>query len=178
MKHSITSGRGRLLSPKVLVVVLLWLPMVAWGAVTEISGKVIHIVDGDTFDVLDSRHETTRIRVSCMDTPEKGQPFYRRAKDALADLIHGRQVLVKAYKHDRYGRLIGELADLDICHTMIATGMAWHNQPYARELAPGRADLLIEAEQGAKVRRAGVWTDTSPQPPWEFRRQQREAHSR
>lgn len=39
----------------------------------------------------------------------KGQPFYRRP-DALADLlIHGRQVQVKAYKHDRYGRLIGSL---------------------------------------------------------------------
>jgi len=32
---------------------------------------VIHIVDGDTFDVLDDAHGTHRIRVSCMDTPEK-----------------------------------------------------------------------------------------------------------
>ena len=84
-----------------------------------------------------------------MDTPEKGQPFYRRAKDALADLIHGHQVTVEAYKHDRYDRLIGELADLDLCRTMIAAGMAWHNLPYARELAPGRANKLVETEQGA-----------------------------
>lgn len=170
--------RQRRFSIVSLLCVLLWIPITAWSERIVLSGKVIHVVDGDTFDVLDSQHETFRIRVSCMDTPEKGQPFYRRAKDALADLIHGKQVTVEAYKHDRYGRLIGELADLDLCHTMIASGMAWHNHPYARELAPGRADLLIEAEQGAKVRRAGVWTDTSPQPPWEFRRQQREAHSR
>ncbi len=170
--------RHRRFSVVSILFVVLLMPITAWSEQIDVKGKVIHVVDGDTFDVLDSRHETTRIRISCMDTPEKGQPFYRRAKDALADLIHGRQVLVKAYKHDRYGRLIGELADLDLCHTMIASGMAWHNQPYARELAPGRADLLVEAEQGAKMRRAGVWTDTGPQPPWEFRRQQREAHSR
>lgn len=170
--------RQRRFSVVSILFVVLLMPITALSEQVVVRGKVIHIVDGDTFDILDSQHETTRIRVSCMDTPEKGQPFYRRAKDALADLIHGRQVLLKAYKHDRYGRLIGELADLDICHTMIASGMAWHNLPYARELAPGRADQLIEAERGAKVHRAGVWSDTSPQPPWEFRRQQREAHSR
>ena len=172
------NGRQRRFTIVGLMVVLLLMPIAAWSERIVVNGKVIYVVDGDTFDVLDSQHETFRIRVSCMDTPEKGQPFYRRAKDALADLIHGKQVTVEAYKHDRYGRLIGELADLDLCHTMIASGMAWHNQPYARELAPGRADLLIEAEQGAKMRRVGVWTDTSPQPPWEFRRQQRDAHSR
>lgn len=160
-----------------LLIILFLLPLQAWSEQVVVKGKVIHIVDGDTFDVLDGRHETFRIRVSCMDTPEKSQPFYRRAKEALAELIHGRQVTVEAYKHDRYGRLIGELADFDLCRTMIASGMAWHNQPYARELAPGRADLLVEAEQGARMRRAGLWSDTLPQPPWEFRRQQREAHS-
>lgn len=61
---------------------------------------------------------------------------------------------------------------------MIASGMAWHSQPYARELAPGRADMLIEAERGAKVHRAGVWGDLRSATALEFRRQQREAHSR
>jgi len=169
--------RQRRFSVVSILFVMLLMPITAWSEQVVVQGKVIHVVDGDTFDVLDSQHETYRIRVSCMDTPEKGQPFYRRAKDALADLIHGHQVTVEAYKHDRYGRLIGELADLDICRTMIAAGMAWHNLPYARELAPGRADKLVEAEQDARTRRDGLWADTSPQAPWEFRRQQRAAHS-
>ncbi len=171
------TARQRRFSVVSLLFVFLQMPITAWSERVVVNGRAIHIVDGDTFDVLDGQHETFRIRVSCMDTPEKGQPFYRRAKDALADLIHGRQVTVEAYKHDRYGRLIGELADLDLCRTMIASGMAWHNRPYARELAPGRADTLVEAEQGARARRDGLWSDPTPQAPWEFRRQQREARS-
>lgn len=171
------NGRQRRFTVVGLVVVLLLMPIAAWSERIVVNGKVIHVVDGDTFDVLDSQHETFRIRVSCMDTPEKGQPFYRRAKDALADLIHGKQVTVEAYKHDRYGRLIGELADLDLCRTMIASGMAWHNQPYVRELAPGRAESLKNAELEARSRQDGLWADANPQAPWEFRRHQRESHA-
>ena len=56
----------------VVMVVAALLPLGASAATGSVTGKVIHIVDGDTFDVLDAAHVTHRIRVSCMDTPEKG----------------------------------------------------------------------------------------------------------
>lgn len=175
---TLTQNAGHLKSGwLILMVAVLSWPLASWGTTTTtLSGKVIHIVDGDTFDVLDAAREKHRIRVSCMDTPEKGQAFYRRAKDALADLIAGRDVIVQSYKKDRYGRLVGEVVGIDLCLRMIESGMAWHNLPYARELAPGRASILVEAEQGAQSRHDGLWADSSPQPPWELRRQQRESH--
>ncbi|KAF0101162.1 MAG: micrococcal nuclease-like nuclease [bacterium] len=158
----------------VVMVVAALLPLGASAATGSVTGKVIHIVDGDTFDVLDAAHVTHRIRVSCMDTPEKGQAFYRRAKDALADLISGQMVMVEYYKDDRYRRHIGEVNGLDLCMKMIESGMAWHNRPYERELKPGRADELAAAEISAKANRAGLWADPDPLAPWLLRRQQRE----
>jgi endonuclease YncB( thermonuclease family) len=93
---TLTQNAGHLKSGwLILMVAVLSWPLASWGTTTTtLSGKVIHIVDGDTFDVLDAAREKHRIRVSCMDTPEKGQAFYRRANDALADLIAGRDVIV------------------------------------------------------------------------------------
>lgn len=81
--------------------------------------------------------------------------------------IHGRQVTIEAYKHHRYGRLIGELADLDLCLTMVASGMP---QPTLCKGVGAWMDLLAEAEQGVRAHRAGVWADARPEPLWEFRR--------
>ena len=67
--------RQRRFSVVSILFVVLLMAITAWSEQVIVKGKVIHVVDGDTFDVLDSQRETFRIRVSCMDTPEKGQPF-------------------------------------------------------------------------------------------------------
>lgn len=41
-----------------------------------IEGKVIGIIDGDTFDLLNDSNKTYRIRMEGIDAPEKGMPFY------------------------------------------------------------------------------------------------------
>jgi endonuclease YncB( thermonuclease family) len=73
---------------------------------TEYLGKVIGIADGDTFTLLVGRDQL-RIRLAEIDTPEKGQPYGRRARQALSALIYGKTVRVVEIDRDRYRRVVG-----------------------------------------------------------------------
>ena len=64
------------------------------GSAETLTGTVVGIVDGDTFDMLDAEKVTHRIRPSGCDTPERGQPFWKAAKQSLSDLSMGRTVTV------------------------------------------------------------------------------------
>ncbi|MBI3866041.1 MAG: thermonuclease family protein [Planctomycetia bacterium] len=50
----------------------------------ELTGKVVHIADGDTLTVLDADKVQHKIRLHGIDAPEKGQAFGTKAKEALA----------------------------------------------------------------------------------------------
>jgi endonuclease YncB( thermonuclease family) len=53
------------------------------------SGKVIKIVDGDTYDVLAADNKTIRIRMNGIDTPEK--TFRAKSKNYLSGLCFGKK---------------------------------------------------------------------------------------
>jgi len=59
---------------------------------STVSGKVISIIDGDTYDVLIQDNKTIRVRMEGIDAPEKGMPFYKVSKNHLSDLCFGKQV--------------------------------------------------------------------------------------
>jgi micrococcal nuclease len=58
-------------------------------------------------------------------------------------------------------------AGRDINLEMVAEGMAW---AYRQFLQRPYASEYLGAEDRARARRAGLWRDANPQPPWEFRR--------
>jgi micrococcal nuclease len=72
----------------------------------ELAGKVTYVVDGDTLDIND-----IRIRLSLVDTPERGQDGYKEAKDFVKDLCLDKKGEVDIddgqRRGDRYGRDIG-----------------------------------------------------------------------
>jgi micrococcal nuclease len=72
----------------------------------ELTGIVTYIVDGDTLDVND-----IRIRLTLVDTPERGEKGYQTAKNFLKDLCLGKEAEVDIddgqRRGDRYGREIG-----------------------------------------------------------------------
>ena len=67
----------------------------------EITGKVIHIIDGDTIDILTADKSRIRIRLNGIDAPEKGQPFGNTAKEFLSESIGGFDVRVVTHGKDR-----------------------------------------------------------------------------
>src|SRR4051812_20613607 len=90
----------------VLILVLSFFtqPVTARGTVKEpvkVKGKVVRIIDGDTFELL-VKKTTYKIRLSAIDAPEKGQDYYQKSRQALADLIFGKMVTVELLSKDRY----------------------------------------------------------------------------
>ena len=51
--------------------------------------KVTRVIDGDTFET-DRRKNP--VRLANVDTPEKGEPGYQKAKDKLSELIMNKEV--------------------------------------------------------------------------------------
>lgn len=130
------------------------------------SGKVIKIVDGDTYDVLSADYKTIRIRMNGIDAPEKKQAYGQRSKDHLGLLCFGKTVRVVPVKYDRNKRLIADSfteSGLNLSREMVRSGYAWHFTKYSSDKNL-RAD-----EEHARSNRLGLWTDNQPIAPWTFR---------
>src|SRR3954453_17470924 len=83
--------RHRLL-PLLAFFVMLALTHVA--AAADLTGRVVGITDGDTLTVLDADHRQTKVRLAEIDAPESHQPYGTRSKQALSELVFGRDVRV------------------------------------------------------------------------------------
>jgi len=53
---------------------------------------------------------------------------------------------------------------------MVDRGLAWHYKQYADEQSPGDREAYSAAEEAARDARRGVWSDSEPVPPWEWRK--------
>lgn len=144
-----------------------------WAEV--LVGRVIAVADGDTVTVLDASRQQHRIRLVGIDAPERGQAFGNRARQHLADRVFQREVQVEYDKRDRYGRILGKIVldGEDINLMMVRDGMAWHYRQFQRDQRPADRALYADAEREARAAGRGLWADAHPQPPWEFRRQNR-----
>ena len=147
------------------------LSFVSVAAATQLTGKVIGVLDGDTIEVLDSSKHPRRIRLTGIDAPEKAQAFGQRAKEHLSDLVFGKHVEVVAGKTDKYGRTVGKVwvSGVDANLAQVAAGFAWHYKEYASEQSVADRALYAQAEEGARAAHAGLWRDPKPMAPWEWR---------
>lgn len=130
------------------------------------NGKVIKIVDGDTYDVLTSDFKTIRIRMNGIDAPEKKQAFGEKSKDYLGSLCFGKTVKIVPISYDRNKRLIADSftdRDLNLSRAMLRAGYAWHFKKYSKD------KKMADDEDHARKIRAGLWVDNEPIAPWVFR---------
>lgn len=143
------------------------------SAEKSISGKVIAIIDGDTYDLLTEEKQTIRIRMEGIDAPERGMAFYRVSKNFLGELCMGQRVKIVQTDTDRYGRAVAwsYLPDgRELGHEMIKAGMAWHFKKYNSDID------LAKLEDEARAARIGLWHDAKPVAPWEHRKNMRKNH--
>ena len=56
---------------------------------------------------------------------------------------------------------------------MITQGMAWWYRAYAREQSQQERGQYEFAEHEAMARKAGLWRDSEPIAPWEWRKTKR-----
>jgi len=146
---------------------LLLLLLVGVAHADTLSGRVVGIADGDTLTILGVSKVQHKIRLAAIDAPEKSQAFGNKSKQALSDLCFDKHASIKVVDTDRYGRTVGEVtcAGNNANEAMVRSGMAWVYRKYAKGY-PG----LYKLEEEAKAAKRGLWADSNPVPPWEWRK--------
>lgn len=157
---------------------MLSLPLFAHA---DFTGKVVAVADGDTITVLRGQ-EQVKVRLSGIDAPERKQPYGERARQSMINLVFGKQVFVEERKLDRYGRTVGLVRvapndckksdcakTLDSSMAMLTTGLAWHYKRFEAEQPEEERGQYSFAEDEARAKKAGLWRDSNPVAPWDWR---------
>lgn len=125
---------------------------------------IARVIDGDSL-IAEKNGERIEVRIAGIDSPEFGQPFADKAKEAAEKLCLHQLATLKRFDTDRYGRFVCSVVvdDVDIAEELVSLGFAWHFKKYS-----GSA-RLDEREQTAREQRKGLWSAPRPIPPWEWR---------
>ena len=161
--------------PVICALLLLLLLSADADAAKIIEGIVKAVYDGDTVLLATRENNRLKVRLYGTDAPETvksgvpGQPFGVVSKRTLMYKIMGRQVAAEIMDIDKYSRSVAivRYRGRDINREMVDEGMSW---AYRQYLQGPYASEYIDAEERARARRKGLWRDTNPLPPWEFRR--------
>ena len=122
------------------------------GDLTE--GQVNRVIDGDSIEV-DGRS----IRLIGVNAPERGQPFYSDARDALRDLVGGETVWLEhdVEVRDQYGRELAYVFLTDGRHAneeLLSAGFA---QAYTIPPNVSYDEDFHVAERDARAAGRGLW---------------------
>lgn len=131
------------------------------------TGKVVEVIDGNTFKIIDEYDEESLFILSEADSPEIGQELGAEAREFSADLILKKKVVVERVGKDWLGNKLAiiSLKNGTLLHEeLINRGLAW-----ADRKASASSNQLMTAAQAKKL---GVWALSEPTAPWIYRRQQ------
>lgn len=166
-----------------LILCCLFLASAGPVSARTIDGMVKTVYDGDTLLLATRESSQLKVRLYGIDAPETakpnkpGQPFGDIAKRTLMYKILGRQVSAEIIEIDQYRRAVAVIRHngRDINREMVAEGLAW---AYRHYLQGTYASEYLGAESRARSRRTGLWRDTNPLPPWEFRHSENKRNPR
>ena len=146
---------------------------------------VVAVGDGDTLKLRcgePGAYRQLTVRLHAIDAPEIGQPFGRRARDALSDIAWRKTARLDCNTTDRYQRKVCRVMvapasctearctkTLDAGLAMLTLGLAWWSRAYAGEQSPTERGQYGFAESEARAKRAGLWSERNPVPPWKWR---------
>jgi len=131
-----------------------------------VLARVVSVHDGDTLTVLIERRQM-KVRLTDIDAPELRQPFGTRSKQSLSELCFGKIASLDVRGQDRYKRALAQVTceGRDANAEQVRRGYAW---TYVRYAGPGSPLLALENE--ARAAHRGLWQDSAPVPPWDWRR--------
>jgi len=149
---------------------------------------IVGVSDGDTVTARcgdgPGQYEQIKVRLNGIDAPERKQPYGEKSRQFLSDLVYMKQVKLNCPKMDRYKRYVCSVwvapasnpngnKTLDAGLAMVTQGMAWWYRQYSREQTPQERGQYKFAEIEARAKKAGLWSDPDPIPPWAWRKKKR-----
>ncbi len=142
----------------------------------EGTWEVVHVVDGDTLDVVDHENTKHRIRFIGSDTPEvvkpntPVQPFGPEASDFTKQMVAASNNRVRIAfdgdQIDKYGRNLAmiyvQTAQGEIClnEELLRQGLAHARLQY--RFSKGAKQRMEQAVQEAQAARRGLWSQEEP----------------
>jgi endonuclease YncB( thermonuclease family) len=145
---------------------VLFLLVLFLAATAAFGFELVRVVDGDTFVAAEDGGDEVRFRLWGVDAPELDQPFGVEARERAEDLLSD-GFTINPVNIDRYGRVVAivVLPSGDELQTMLLlSGHAWHSTFYAPH-----GTAYSHAQSYAESRGAGLWSDPTPVPPWDWR---------
>lgn len=135
---------------------------------------MVRIADGDSFAVARSSSAPKQeVRIFGIDAPERGQPWSRRAREALSERAFGKVVRIEPVERDRHDRIVARVTvdGVSLADQQVREGHAWVFRRYTD------SKHLLALESEARAARRGLWSlpEAEQVPPWEWRRGVREA---
>jgi endonuclease YncB( thermonuclease family) len=130
------------------------------GAAEHHVGRVTHVIDGHSVDVL-VHTKRLRVRLAGIEAPPQGQPFGLRSRQALVQLCSGEIARVEAATKSSSDSVVGRVAcaGTDAGAEQVRLGMA-----RASDRTGGGVDLSA-IENEARAAHRGLWsTQTTPAP--------------
>ena len=124
------------------------------------DGVVKYVIDGDTVILTNGE----KVRYVGIDTPERGQCWYRQAKEFNRKLVSSKKIRLERDKsnRDRYQRLLRYVyvqsspdeKEIFVNLELVKAGLA-----RAKEYKPDtkHASILEQAESYAKINKIGLW---------------------
>lgn len=138
---------------------------------TSYSCRVHKVWDGDTFDALCAKAGEVRVRLYQVDAPEKNQPRGGEALGWLNQKIWKQTVSVKLiavegatpnHQQRWVGRVLLKRSSVNLM--AVTNGWAWAAPGFTK---PG--DSIRTAERKARLANVGIWQDSAPIAPWDWR---------
>ena len=137
--------------------------------------RLVHASDGDSFRLRDDKNRELHVRLYGVDAPENGQRFGKESRAHLLELMQGKTVRLKTLYKDNYKRSVaivylcrnGVLDERSINQRQIQAGMAW---VYDYFCTSDICNTWKLEEAMAQAQKIGLWKDSNPTPPWQWRR--------
>jgi endonuclease YncB( thermonuclease family) len=162
-EHEMSNKAQTLLS---ILVIAIFALLNLTSSAEEFSGKVAQVVKGDVL-VVTHGDKTEAVRLAGVDSPELAQHFGPEAKKFTESLALNKEVTVSPVATDGLKRTIAlvKLTDgTDLNSRILDEGMGWFYEKHPT----GDAPLSTVAAKAIKAKK-GLWSDTAPLAPWDFR---------
>ena len=100
-----------------------------------------------------------------------GKPYGNRSRQAISELVFGKEVELRPHSIDRYGRTVVQISvgGNDVGIEMLRQGLVWVYHRYIIEASMDIKGNYRRAQDEAKEERLGLWSDSNSIPPWIFR---------
>jgi endonuclease YncB( thermonuclease family) len=132
----------------------------ATAAATIVSGRVVHVIDGNALVVLVGERRLT-VRLADIEAPKQREPYAIASRQSLSAICGGELASLEVSGKERGGGMLAQVtcAGTHANSEQVRRGMAW-----VVDRIPNSASRLYTVQSEAREARRGLWSRTERAP--------------